>query len=234
MSGTKERIRRWWRNARRYLLWLVLILAVLSVLPVLLFRFVDPGASAVMWQRYFAEGRAQTAEWVDYERISPSMALAVVAGEDQRFPEHWGFDTGAIQQAVLDRLDGKPLRGASTISQQVARNLFLWQGRSFLRKGLEAWYTVWLELLWPKQRILEVYLNIAETGPSMFGIAAAARRYFDVPPHALSRGQAALIAAALPNPIIYRVDAPDAQLRKRRDWILRQMHNLGPRYLDGL
>ncbi|MCP5143090.1 MAG: monofunctional biosynthetic peptidoglycan transglycosylase [Gammaproteobacteria bacterium] len=234
MAGNKDRIRPALRKARRYLLWLGLMLAILSVLPVLFFRVFDPGASAVMWQRYFAEGRAQTAEWVDYERISPHMALAVLAGEDQRFPDHWGFDTGAIQQAVLDRIDGKPLRGASTITQQVARNLFLWQGRSFVRKGLEAWYTAWLELLWPKRRILEVYLNIAETGPSTFGVAAAARRYFDVPPHALSPAQAALIAAALPNPLVYRVDAPNERLRKRRDWILGQMHNLGSRYLDAL
>ena len=234
-SRYKPLIKRWLLSARRGFFWGVLLLIALSLLPLLVFRFVNPGASAVMWQRYFDEGVAQTALWVDYERISPLMRVAVVASEDQRFPEHWGFDGAAIRQAVLDRIDGKPLRGASTITQQVARNLFLWQGRSFVRKGLEAWYTMWLELIWPKRRILEVYLNIAETGPATFGVGAAARRYFDVPAHALSAQQAALIAAVLPNPIVYRVDAPSERVLARRDWILGQMQNLGgPRYLEGL
>ncbi|MCB1735129.1 MAG: monofunctional biosynthetic peptidoglycan transglycosylase [Gammaproteobacteria bacterium] len=221
--------------ARRRLSWAFVWLIGISLLPVLLFRFVDPGGSAVMWQRHFSEGRVQNMIWVRYERISPSMRLAVVASEDQLFPQHWGFDGGAIRQAILDRFEGKSLRGASTITQQVARNLFLWQGRSFVRKGLEAWYTMWLEILWPKQRILEVYLNIAETGPATFGVAAAARRYFDVPAHALSESQAALIAAVLPNPVVYRVEAPSERVLARRDWILRQMHNLGgSRYLEDL
>ncbi len=163
------------------------------------------------------------------------MALAVVAAEDQRFPDHWGFDTREIAAALQRHLDGGQLRGASTISQQVARNLFLWQGRSFVRKGLEAWFTALLEGLWPKRRILEMYLNFAQTGERTFGVAAASRRYFGVEPDRLSAGQAALLAAALPNPVRYRVAAPSDYLLSRREWVLQQMRNLGgTAYLDAL
>jgi len=206
-----------------------------SVLLVLLFRWVDPPYSAVMLQRAVSEGAAQSQRWLPLESIDPHFALAVLAAEDQRFPEHWGFDTAQIVAAVEDRLDGRPLRGASTITQQVARNLFLWQGRSYLRKGLEVWFTVLLEALWSKERILEVYLNIAETGERLFGVEVAAAHYFGRSAADLGERRAALLAAVLPNPLRYRVDAPTNYVRQRQDWILGQMRNLGgPAYLDRL
>jgi len=206
-----------------------------SVLAVLTFRWVDPPYSAVMLQRLAVEGAPQRQHWVDLDRTGHHMALAVVAAEDQRFPEHHGFDTREIIAAIEEGLDGGRLRGASTISQQVARNMFLWQGRSYLRKGLEVWFTGLIEVLWPKRRILEMYLNFAEMGERIFGVGAASEHYFGIPADRLGRGQAALIAAVLPNPVVYRVDAPSAHVRKRRDWILGQMQNLGgPGYLGGV
>lgn len=153
------------------------------------------------------------------------MALAVIAAEDQNFLNHSGFDFAELKK-VLDS-DKKRKRGASTITQQVAKNVFLWQGRSYLRKALEAWFTVLIELLWSKERILEVYLNIAETGNLTFGVEAAAQRYFKIPANRLSRSQAARIAAVLPNPKVYRADNPGPYVRKRSVWIERQMRNLG-------
>lgn len=223
------------RRLRRALLWLGLSAVGLSVVLVLWLRWFDPPYSAVMLQRLASEGAPQTQQWVAFAAIDPAIALAVIAAEDQRFPDHWGFDGTQIIAAVEDRLDGRPLRGASTISQQVARNLFLWQGRSYVRKGLEVWFTLLIEGLWSKQRILEVYLNIAETGERLFGIAAATQRYFGRPPAQVGARRAALLAAVLPNPLRYRVDRPSAYVQQRRDWILDQMRNLGgTRYLDRL
>lgn len=224
-----------WRRLKRLLALALLLFVLLSIGSVALLRWVDPPWSAVMLQRWLGEGGPQRQVWVDLERIAPHMRLAVVAAEDQRFPSHSGFDGREIRAAIERHLDGGPLRGASTISQQTARNLFLWQGRSFLRKGLELWFTLLIETLWPKARILELYLNFAETGVRMFGVGVAAEHYFGLPAERLSRRQAALIAAALPNPVLYRVDAPSAYLRERQEWILRQMANLGgPAYLEAL
>ncbi len=220
----------------RRLLGILLLIAIAgSVGVVLLFRWVDPPYSAVMLWRYASEGGPQHQVWVPLSEIHPGMALAVVAAEDQRFPVHWGFDTDEILAAVQDHLDGGKLRGASTISQQVARNLFLWQGRSFVRKGLEVYFTGLIEAMWPKQRILEMYLNFAELGERTFGVAAASDHYFDVDPGRLSDRQAALLAAVLPNPIRYRADRPSDYVRQRQAWILRQMRNLGgPGYLGAM
>ena len=212
---------------RRWLLRLIVIFVVTSVAVVALLRWVDHPGSAVILQRYIAEGIPQRFEWVPLEAISPHMALAVVAAEDQKFPQHSGFDLAAIRDAVQDRLAGEPLRGASTLSQQVARNLYLWQGRSLVRKGLEAWVTTLIELLWPKRRILEVYLNIAETGERTFGVGPASRRFFKQGPDRLKREQAALIAAVLPNPIRLRIDRPSDYVWQRQAWILKQMSLLG-------
>lgn len=213
-----------------------------SILLIAMFRWLSPPLSSLMVQRYLQNIGSREDdqpiiryEWVAYEAISPEMALAVVAGEDQHFPEHWGFDFGAIRSALTDSADGKTLRGASTISQQVVKNLYLWQGRSWLRKGLEAWFTLWLEVLWPKQRILEVYLNIAELGRDTYGVEAASRRFFRKSALNLNRREAALLAAVLPNPLIYRVDAPSAHVRERQSWILKQMRQLGgPSFLETL
>jgi monofunctional biosynthetic peptidoglycan transglycosylase len=212
---------------RRWLIGGLVAWIAVTVLLVLLFRLVDPPASSVMLQRWLTEGAAQTHRWVPIDAMDPQLALAVIAAEDQRFPVHWGFDAAQIRAAVEGHLEGRPLRGASTISQQVARNLFLWQGGGFLRKGLEAWFTILIELLWSKQRILEIYLNIAETGERMFGMAEAAERYFGRPVAGLGAQRAALLAAVLPNPVVYRVDRPSAYVLQRRDWIVTQMRNLG-------
>ncbi len=153
------------------------------------------------------------------------MALAVIAAEDQKFPEHWGFDVDAIETALGS--EGERMRGASTLSQQTAKNLFLWDGRSWVRKGLEAGLTVGIETVWTKRRILTVYLNIAEFGQGTFGVEAAAQRYFHKPASRLTIAEAALLAAVLPNPIRFRADAPSGYVRQRQQWIMRQMRQLG-------
>lgn len=174
-------------------------------------------------------------DWVSWEAISPHAALAVIAAEDQKFPAHSGFDLESIDQALTDARRGRRLRGASTISQQVAKNMFLWPGQSWLRKGLEAGFTVLIELLWPKRRILEVYLNSAEFGRGVWGVEAASQRFFGKPASRLDRQEAALLAAVLPNPRRLRADAPSAYVRARQRWILAQMAMLGgPRYLETL
>ncbi len=212
-------------------------LVVFSVLAVLLLRFVPPVASAFMAARY-AEGvfgsRAYTAidyRWVNWKKISPQMPLAAVAAEDQKFPDHFGFDFDALADAFERLEEGGRIRGGSTISQQVAKNLFLWKGQSFFRKGIEAYFTVLIESFWPKRRILEVYLNIAEFGDGIYGVEAAARRYFGKPAAKLSQREAARLAAVLPNPTRYKAAAPSAYVQRRTAHIERQMRNLGSTYL---
>ena len=223
------------KRLRRWLLWSVGILLFISIIPVIVLRWVPPPTSAVILGRTLTEGAQQDYQWVALERISPDAALAVVASEDQKFPTHQGFDIAAIKDAVAQHAQGGRLRGASTLTQQVARNLFLWQGRSFLRKGLEAWMTILLELFWSKERILEVYLNIAETGKRTFGVQAASLKFFSRPASAITREQAALLAAVLPNPLRLRANRPSAYVLRRRNEILRQMAQLGGRaYLKGI
>src|SRR5471030_2875503 len=162
-----------------------------------------------------------------YGRNASPMALAVMAAEDQKFPEHWGFDVDAIQ-SVLDRdKEGGKMRGASTLSQQTAKNLFLWDGRNWIRKGLEAGLTVGIETVWTKRRILTVYLNIVEFGDGVFGVEQAAQHFFHKPASKLTASQAALLAAVLPNPHLFKVNAPSAYVMRRQQWILRQMSQLG-------
>jgi monofunctional biosynthetic peptidoglycan transglycosylase len=197
-------------------------------LPIGLLRFLPPLGSALMVQRWFearAAGRSFTLryDWVPSREIAPALRAAVVASEDQRFFEHGGFDWKSMQSAVGDWRGGDKLRGASTISQQVAKNLFLWPGRSFVRKGLEAWLTLWIEWLWPKQRILEVYLNVAELGDGVFGVEAASRRYFGRSAARLDASEAALLAAMLPSPRRSNPANPSRFLRERQQWILRQI-----------
>jgi len=215
----------------RWLAMLCLGTLLLSALPVLVLRWLPPPASAVMVARSLGEHRRQYYQWTDLAQMPAHVALAVVAAEDQKFPAHRGFDLQAIRKAIDHNTRGGRLRGASTLTQQVARNLFLWQGRSYLRKGLEAWFTVLIELFWPKQRILEMYLNIAETGPQTFGVEAAARRFLHTTAARLDRRQAALIAAVLPGPRHMHIEAPSAYVLERRDHILRQMDQLGEDYL---
>ncbi|HXO98960.1 MAG TPA: monofunctional biosynthetic peptidoglycan transglycosylase [Luteibacter sp.] len=210
----------------------------LSCLVVLVLRFVPPWTSAMIMERRVGallHGESDfnyRHRWVPWERVSPQVGIAMVAGEDQKFPFHHGFDVDAIQDAIDAADEGKRLRGASTISQQVAKNLFLWNGRSFVRKGVEAYFTVLIEALWPKRRILEVYMNIVELGDGVYGVGAASDAFFHTTPDRLGVTQAARLAAVLPNPRRFRVDAPSAYVQRRTAWIAQQMGQLGgPAYL---
>jgi monofunctional biosynthetic peptidoglycan transglycosylase len=228
---------RWLRRALRYAL---LIWLAATVGAVLVLRWLPPPTTSFILQNRVAALRAGYGfypypyRWVDYARIAPVMALAVVAAEDQRFREHHGLDLTGIRQAIRDNQYRNRPRGASTITQQTAKNLFLWRSQTLLRKGVELYFTGLLELLWPKQRILEVYLNVAQFGGSVFGVQAAAETYFHKPAAALTREEAALLAAVLPSPSQLRVDAPSAYLRQRQHWVLNQMRRLGPGYVQGL
>ncbi len=222
------------------MLYSLLTWLVVTVGAVLLLRWLPPPTTSFILQNRVEAWRAGYGfypypyRWVDYGRIAPVMALAVVAAEDQRFREHHGLDLTGIRQAIRDNQYRNRPRGASTITQQTAKNLFLWRGQSWLRKGIELYFTGLLELLWPKQRILEVYLNVAQFGGSVFGVEAAAQTYFKRPASQLTREQAALLAAVLPSPSLLHVDAPSDYLRQRQRWVLNQMRRLGPGYLQGL
>jgi monofunctional glycosyltransferase len=211
----------------------LLILLLASAGAVLLLRWLDPPFSAYMAETTLSAWIAHDPayqfrhQWIDLGRISPNLPLAVVASEDQKFPDHWGFDVEAIEKAYAMNLHSHRVHGASTISQQVAKNLFLWSGRSYFRKGLEAYFTVLIEACWPKRRILEMYLNIAEFGYGTYGAEAAATRYFHKPAAQLTRSDAALLAAVLPNPQRLLVATPSLYVQQRRTWILDQMQSLG-------
>jgi len=217
----------------RSLLIVMMAWLLLTVTPVLLLRWLRPLASAFMLEARAAAWRAGDRSyrtdfrWVSLEQISPHAAIAVIASEDQQFPFHAGFDFDSIRQAVRASEHGKRLRGASTLSQQVAKNLFLWNGRSFVRKGLEAYFTVLLETLWPKERILEMYLNIAQLGDGIYGVEAGAQRFWHKNALRLSSPEAALLAAVLPNPLRLHAERPSRYVLQRRDWILGQMRDLG-------
>lgn len=223
------------RWGRRIVL-VALALFFLSALPVLLWRFADPSTSAFMLARQL-EARGETGfelrqTWAALDAVSPSLPIALVAAEDQKFPTHNGFDVDAIRSVIDQREAGEATRGASTISQQVAKNLFLWSGRSWLRKGLEAYYTTLIELTWPKRRILEVYVNIVEFGDGVYGAEAAAQYYFGKSAAQLDASDSALLAAVLPNPKLLRADKPSAYVLRRQRWIARQVRQLGgPDYL---
>jgi monofunctional biosynthetic peptidoglycan transglycosylase len=203
-------------------------LLILSICLVVGLRWVNPPTSAFMLARALSSDQPVHYHWRDWELISEDMALAVIASEDQRFPTHAGFDFKQLKAALEDYRKGKGLRGASTISQQTAKNIFLWTKKSFFRKGLEAWFTLWMEVFLSKQRILEVYLNIAEFGEGIYGVGAASQLYFDKTSDAINRYEAALLAAVLPNPKRYKVNNPSDFVSQRQRWILVQMKQLGP------
>ncbi len=228
------------KRIRRLVVRGVLGVVILTVVPVLLLRWVPPPTSAFMVERRIAgfiggHGGPNRYRWVPWEGISPNMRLAVVAAEDQKFPQHWGFDAEAIAAAAEQNEGRRRPRGASTLTQQVAKNLFLWPGPSYLRKGVEAYFTVLLELLWPKRRILEVYLNVAEFGEATYGVGAAAEAFFGTSSARLTSHEAALLAAVLPNPRRLRAGSPSPYVLERARWIEAQMARLGgPTYLRSL
>ncbi|PTN33926.1 monofunctional biosynthetic peptidoglycan transglycosylase [Desulfonatronum sp. SC1] len=218
----------------------VVAFASLSMLLVMSLRFVPPPTSAFMIKRQLDgllhEDKSPRIhyQWVDWEFISPHMALAVVASEDQMFPSHWGFDFQSMAEAIEERRTKGRIRGASTISQQTVKNLFLWEGRSYVRKGFEAWFTLLMETFWPKRRILEVYLNIVEFGDGIYGVHAAATIFFDKEPTRLTGREAALMAAVLPHPKRSDVRVPSRYIQQRASQIERQMSNLGSSYLQDM
>ena len=215
--------------------WVALATAVVLLLttwlPVLALRWRTPPATAFMFETALNEGRPVRQIWVPYSRIAPAMRLAVVASEDQTFPTNDGFDFRAIRKAIKHNEQGGTLHGASTITQQTAKNLFLWPGGGYFRKAIGAWFTVLIDVSWPKKRVLEMYLNIAQFGPHIFGVEAAAEKYFGKHASQLNRYEAALLAATLPDPDHFDPAHPSDYLRQRQQWILEQMRQLGDNYL---
>lgn len=190
------------------------------VVVVAIYRFVPPPVTFLMVQRA-VEGRGFERQWVPMEQISPSLVRAVIAAEDARFCEHHGFDLEAIEKAMAANAAGKKLRGGSTISQQTAKNIFLWPGRDWVRKGLEAWFTVLIEVGWGKQRIMEVYLNSIEWGPGVYGAEAAAQRNFKIPASKLNATQSARLAAIVPKPLAWKAAKPGPYMKRRAGSINR-------------
>lgn len=205
---------------------------ILSVFWVLSYRWINPPFTEIMlerfWEQHSETGRWKWTgpSWVDQDEISKSYFRAMIAGEDQRFAEHWGFDLDAIQAAAKWNRKHKRKRGASTLTQQVAKNVFLWENRSWLRKGLEAWFTVWIELLWSKERILEVHANIAEISPWTFGVQDNARKWFGKDAKNLNPREAALLVAALPKPRTFNARKPSAFYLQKQRFILRNMNSV--------
>ena len=217
----------WWTKR------IVLFFLIASLLSVIIFRFVPIPFTPLMVVRaaeQLIEGKdiILKKDWKSLEEISPHLPLAVMASEDQLFLEHFGFDFKSMQKAFENNSKkSKRIKGASTISQQVAKNVFLWQGRSYFRKALEAYFTLLIEIFWSKERIMEVYLNVAEMGNGIYGAEACTRKYFFKSAQSLTRPQSALIAAVLPNPRRWNPAKPTGYINQRKNWIVRNMNNLG-------
>ncbi len=204
----------------------ILTLFMLSIAWVILYKFIPVPYTPLMISRLIEEDTPIRHEWVSIENITPELILAVVASEDNLFTQHNGFDIDAIKQARKEAEEGKRLRGASTISQQTAKNVFLWNGRSWLRKGLEAYFTILIEAVWSKERIMEVYLNSIEMGNGIYGASAVAKHHFRKTPDKLTRAECALIAATLPNPRKFSSKNPSKYILKRQQAILKNMKNI--------
>lgn len=222
---------RLWQKARKILLFLF----AAQLIYIIILKWIDPPVTVTQLVSWVS-GNGLRRDYVAMEDISREAALAVIASEDQLFPDHNGFDVKSIKKAMdTYGQKKKKLRGASTISQQVAKNVFLWQGRSWVRKGLEAYFTFMIEMVWGKKRILEVYLNVSEMGKGIFGIEAASQAYFRKPAKKLTITESAKIASCLPNPIKYTVSPPSPYITKRYPWVVRQMNNLrGDQDIDAL
>ncbi|WP_224485447.1 monofunctional biosynthetic peptidoglycan transglycosylase [Robertkochia aurantiaca] len=217
------------RFLAKLMAWFVLI----SLLLVLFYKWVPVKLTPLMVIRAVEDYRndrpvAWEHDWETLENISDHLELAVICSEDQKFMTHNGFDLDAIEDAYRKNQKGKKIRGGSTISQQTAKNVFLWPGRSWLRKGMEAWFTVLIELMWSKEHIMEVYLNSIEMGDNIYGAEAAARHWFNKPASRLTRGQAAALASILPNPIRMKPVPETDYISRRKNWVLRQMNYFGP------
>ena len=219
------------KKLQKFLRWIVLLFFGSTILSVFLLRWCPVYVTPLMFIRcgqqvWRGEKIRLHHHWVPMAEMAEPLPLAVMASEDQRFLEHHGFDFGEIGKAVEDYRRGKRQRGASTISQQTAKNVFLWPGHSWLRKGLEVYFTGLIELIWGKQRIMEVYLNSIEMGDGIYGAEAVSQLHFGYPARDLTRANCALVAATLPNPLKYSSEHPSAYMLKRQTWIMRQMRYL--------
>ncbi|MCR9014428.1 monofunctional biosynthetic peptidoglycan transglycosylase [Aquiflexum gelatinilyticum] len=218
----------------RFIFKIALWFFIISIGLTLIYRFIPVPVTPLMvirlWEQAWDEKKDVRLykDWVSINNISKHMPQAVYAAEDQKFLEHNGFDWKAMEEAWEKNKKGKRIKGASTISQQTAKNVFLWPSRNLVRKGLEAYFTFLIELIWSKERIMEVYLNVIEMGPGIYGIEAASQTFYNRPASKLTRQQAAMIAAVLPNPIRWSPAKPTGYIRGRQSWILRQMNNLAP------
>lgn len=226
-------MRRFFSKTLMFIKWLIIIFLASSVLAVVAYKYIPVKLSPLMLIRCCQQvKRGETLrlkhEWVSYDKISPDLSLAVMASEDQNFLKHSGFDLNAIETALKESAEGKRRRGGSTISQQTAKNVFLWPASSWLRKGFEVYFTVLIEFFWDKQRIMEVYLNTIEMGDGIYGAEAVAREHFGCDASELSRRQCALIAATLPNPIRFDSSNPSRYMYKRQAWIMKQMRWVTP------
>lgn len=215
------------------IIWKIILgFVILSVLSVIIFRWVAVPITPLMVMRCIeqkSEGKPMKMkhEWVNLEQISPKLQLAVVCSEDQNYLKHFGFDWGAIEKAMKENEQGKRVRGASTITQQTAKNVFLWPGRSYIRKGFEVWFTVLVEIFWSKERIMEVYLNSIEMGNGVYGAEAAAQHWYKKKALKLTKDESAGIAAVLPNPLKFSANPPTNYIIKRKTWIKQQMNYWG-------
>lgn len=221
----------------KFLLKLLLYALIIPIIVVVIFKWVPVPATPLMAIRYFEQKQTDQKsvwkhDWVPLEDISKNLQLAVICSEDQNFLKHRGFDIQAIEKAIDDNQKGKRIRGGSTISQQTAKNVFLWPQRSWLRKGMEAYVTILIELIWSKERIMEVYLNSIEMGNGVYGAEAAAQYWFKKPASKLSKSEAAAIAAILPRPLKYKANPPTAYIASRKLWIMKQMMFFGPLKYD--
>lgn len=217
----------------RLLLWALGGIILIYLLILFVFRWVPIPSSAFIYHQnalHKAEPKVYSSasyEWIDWKDIPSDLVLAVITAEDQRFPTHWGVDLIELRKAIMNREGASSIRGASTITQQVAKNLFLWNGRSYIRKGVEVFISLSLELVWSKQRILEVYLNVAQFAPVTFGVKAASKKIYGKAPKELTKEECAMLASVLPTPAKSNALEPSATLQKRHAWILEHMEKLG-------
>lgn len=219
---TKKILSSIWKWSKRIIIWIF----IAQLFYIILLKWVNPPITMTQFVSWVS-GYGLKREYVSRKAISPNVKLAVISSEDQLFPDHHGFDWKSIKKAMAyNRKKPGRIHGGSTISQQVAKNVFLWQGRSWIRKGLEVYFTFMIEKIWGKKRILEMYLNVIEMGEGIFGIEMAAQKYFNKPAKNLTRQEAAMIAACLPNPKRYKVKPLSGYVSSRSRWVLQQMNNL--------
>lgn len=218
-----------WRRIKKWCFRTTLFIILIPIVCIIALRWVNPITSSIMLQNNVlaltSDREFSQYQWRDWDEISEHVPVAIIAAEDQRFPEHFGIDLSELHKAISSSSDHP--RGASTITQQVAKNMFLWPGRSYVRKGLEAGLALMIEVFWSKQRILEIYINIAQTGENLFGVNLASTHYYNKMPGELNRHEAARIAAVLPNPSKYSVSNPSQFVVERQQWIMKQMKQLG-------